>query len=141
MTGRAQHLSGLLRHLARPPSAQGAQDHAWIGDHLQYSVFECQLTRTDLAKRRHLLSEIINHREDRVLFVDLGPATGRGDRVISALGRAYSPIDSPCIVVDGYDDSRMRIVGTARSEQAARRSREKRALLSANPPAEVEVDE
>ena len=77
-----------------------------FGDHLQYSVFECQLTRTDLARCRHLLSEIINHREDQVLFVDLGPVEGRGDRVITALGRAYSPLDAPCIVVDrDHEDS------------------------------------
>ena len=43
------------------------------GDHLQYSVFECQLTRADLARCRHLLSKIIDHREDQVLFVEPGP--------------------------------------------------------------------
>ena len=45
------------------------------------------------------LSEIIHHGEDQVLFVDLGPAEGRGDSVITALGKAYSAIDAPCIVV------------------------------------------
>jgi CRISPR-associated protein Cas2 len=69
------------------------------GDHLQYSVFECQLNAIDLAKCRHELSQIIKHNEDQVLFVDLGPTEGRGDRVISAIGLAYSPIDSPCIVI------------------------------------------
>ena len=69
------------------------------GDHLQYSVFECQLTPIDLAKCQHELREIIKHDVDQVLFVDLGSAEGRGDRVISALGKPYSPIDSPCIVV------------------------------------------
>jgi len=75
-----------------------------FGDHLQYSVFECQMTPTDLVKCRHLLGQIIDHRKDQVLFVDLGPVEGRGDRVITALGRAYCPIDSPCIVVDGEND-------------------------------------
>lgn len=69
------------------------------GDHLQYSVFECQLTAIDLARFRHELSEIINHREDQVLFVDLGPTEGRGERVITALGQPYTPVDAPCIVV------------------------------------------
>jgi CRISPR-associated protein Cas2 len=69
------------------------------GDHLQYSVFECQLTPMDLAKCRAELSEIINHSEDQVLFVSLGPSEGRGDRVITALGKPYSTMDSPCIVV------------------------------------------
>jgi CRISPR-associated protein Cas2 len=71
-----------------------------FGDHLQYSAFECQLTQADLARCRHRLSEVINHKEDQVLFVDLGPAEGRGDRVITALGKPYTPIDSPCIIVD-----------------------------------------
>lgn len=72
-----------------------------FGDHLQYSIFECQFTPADLVRCRHALSEIIDHREDQVLFVDLGPVEGRGDRVITALGKPYSPIDGPCIVVDG----------------------------------------
>lgn len=76
-----------------------------FGDHLQYSVFECQLTAADLARCRHRLGEIIDHKIDQVLFVDLGPVEGRGDRVITALGKPYSPFDSPCIVVDGVKES------------------------------------
>jgi CRISPR-associated protein Cas2 len=69
------------------------------GDHLQYSVFECQLTETDLVRLRVELSKIIHHGEDQVLFVYLGPAEGRGERVITALGKPYSAVDAPCIVV------------------------------------------
>jgi CRISPR-associated protein Cas2 len=69
------------------------------GDHLQFSVFECQLTGMDLVRCRAELGSIINHKEDQVLFVNLGPAEGRGDRVITALGKPYSAIDAPCIVV------------------------------------------
>ncbi len=69
------------------------------GDHLQYSVFECQLTSSETIRLRDELRKIIHHKEDQVLFIDLGPSAGRGDRVIEALGRAYSPIDAPCLVV------------------------------------------
>ena len=69
------------------------------GDHLQFSVFECQLTPTDLVKLRAELAKIINHDVDQVLFVDLGPSEGRGDRVITALGRPYTSLDAPCFVV------------------------------------------
>jgi len=69
------------------------------GDHLQYSVFECQLTATDLVRLRAALAAIIHHVEDQVLFVNLGPAAGRGERVITALGKPYSCIDAPCIIV------------------------------------------
>lgn len=69
------------------------------GDHLQFSVFECQLTQTDLARCRSELGKIIHHDEDQVLFIHLGPAEGRGERVISALGLPYISIDAPCIVI------------------------------------------
>jgi CRISPR-associated protein Cas2 len=69
------------------------------GDHLQYSVFECQLNAKDVVRLRAELGGIIHHDEDQVLFVDLGPSDGRGDRVITALGKPYTPVDSPCIIV------------------------------------------
>jgi CRISPR-associated protein Cas2 len=69
------------------------------GDHLQFSVFECQLTPLDLVNLRAELGKIIHHDEDQVLFIDLGPAEGRGDRVITALGKPYVAVDAPCIVV------------------------------------------
>jgi hypothetical protein len=56
-----------------------------FGDHLQYSIFECQFTPIDLAKCRHVLGDIIKHNgADRgagragdhgagtALFADLG---------------------------------------------------------------------
>jgi CRISPR-associated protein Cas2 len=69
------------------------------GDHLQYSVFECQLTQTDLIRLRAELYAVIHRDEDQVLFVNLGPSEGRGDRVITALGRPYTRMDAACIVV------------------------------------------
>jgi CRISPR-associated protein Cas2 len=69
------------------------------GDHLQYSVFECQLTSSDLARCRAGLAAVIHHKEDQVLFVNLGPSEGRGDRVITALGKPYTAMDAPCIIV------------------------------------------
>lgn len=94
------------------------------GDHLQYSVFECQLNATSLARCRHALAQVIHHKDDQILFVDLGPAEGRGDRVISSLGRPYSPLDAPCIVVDGSERHRGQSrIGIANEERAARHAR------------------
>jgi CRISPR-associated protein Cas2 len=70
-----------------------------FGDHLQYSVFECQLREIDLVRLRAELKKIINQNEDQVLFVCLGPSEGRGERVITALGKPNSPLSAPCIVV------------------------------------------
>jgi CRISPR-associated protein Cas2 len=53
----------------------------------------------DLIRLRASLTEIIHNKEDQVLFVDLGPAEGRGDRVITALGKPYVNVDAPLIVV------------------------------------------
>lgn len=70
-----------------------------FGDHLQYSVFECQLSDTEFLECQAELAGIIHHTLDQVLFVDLGPSDRRGDRVITSLGQAYSPIDAACCVV------------------------------------------
>jgi CRISPR-associated protein Cas2 len=69
------------------------------GDHLQFSVFECQMTPSDLVRCRADLAKIIHHTEDQVLFINLGPAEGRGDRVITAMGKRYLALDAPCVVV------------------------------------------
>lgn len=69
------------------------------GDHLQYSVFECQLNADDLIQLKARLSEIVNHSVDQVLIINLGPANGRGERVIEAIGQPYVSLASPCFIV------------------------------------------
>jgi CRISPR-associated protein Cas2 len=69
-----------------------------FGDHVQYSVFECQFTSADLIRCRTELAKIINRDHDQVLFVNLGPSAGRRDRTITSLGKPYTAIDSPCII-------------------------------------------
>lgn len=85
------------------------------GDHLQYSIFECQLTPSDVVRCRHQLGLVIHHREDQVLFVDLGPEEGRGERVITAIGVPYVPFDSPCIIVDDASGIRRGRAGRVQS--------------------------
>jgi CRISPR-associated protein Cas2 len=69
------------------------------GDHLQYSIFECQLNPTELARCKDSLSAIINCAHDQVLFVYLGPSSGRAERRIEALGIPYTNLDSPCYIL------------------------------------------
>lgn len=69
------------------------------GTHLQYSVFECDLTPRERTTLERELKGVIKHDEDQVLFISLGPAEGRGDRVIAALGMPYARFDAPCYVV------------------------------------------
>jgi len=70
-----------------------------FGNHLQFSVFECDLTPTEKIEMETQLRDTILSSEDQVLFISLGPADGRGQRAITALGTPYVSIDSPCYVV------------------------------------------
>ena len=68
------------------------------GEHVQLSVFRCELTHRLLVELRARLGDIINHAEDQVMFVDVGPEVGRGNTSISAIGRAYR-VPERCAVV------------------------------------------
>lgn len=70
-----------------------------FGNHLQFSVFECDLTPAEKTDMERCLSGVISQKDDQVLFIHLGPAEGRGNRVITALGSPYISMDSPCYVV------------------------------------------
>ena len=69
-----------------------------FGDHLQFSVFECDLNPAEKIEMEAALGGIINQDEDQVLFISLGPAEGRGDRVITSMGLPYTKVDAPCFV-------------------------------------------
>lgn len=69
------------------------------GNHIQYSVFECQLSRTELLKLKNELNELIHHEQDQVLFIDLGDSEGRSTGRIDSLGQRFVQIDAPCLVV------------------------------------------
>ena len=69
------------------------------GEHLQLSVFRCELNHRELVELRGRLAQLINHREDQVLFVDIGPVEGRGAGSITALGLPYEPPERRAIVI------------------------------------------
>jgi CRISPR-associated protein Cas2 len=69
------------------------------GEHVQLSVFRCDLTHRSLVELRARLVGIIHHAEDQVLFVDVGPEDGRGSTSIAAIGRPYSQPPRTAIVV------------------------------------------
>jgi CRISPR-associated protein Cas2 len=70
-----------------------------FGDHLQYSVFRCDLSDMEKVRMIGVLGEIINHVEDQVLIIHIGPAEGRGGRCIEAVGRPYTERERHAIVV------------------------------------------
>ena len=68
------------------------------GDHLQLSVFQCELNPRERVELRTRLADIIHHDEDQVLFVDVGPVEGRGSTCIESLGRPYTCPERHAIV-------------------------------------------
>ncbi|MCE5260581.1 MAG: CRISPR-associated endonuclease Cas2 [Euryarchaeota archaeon] len=53
------------------------------GIRLHYSVFRCDLTKLDLARLKGKLEGIINHDQDRIMIIDLGPVKeGIGQRLM-----------------------------------------------------------
>lgn len=69
------------------------------GDHIQLSVFQCELNHRELVELRVQLDRVIKPSEDQVLFVDLGTVEGRGSNAITSLGRPYVDPDRVAIVV------------------------------------------
>ena len=61
-----------------------------FGVRLQYSVFECPLDDVRLAELKAQLHPIMNHGEDQVLFVSLGPSARDATLVIEAMGQPYT---------------------------------------------------
>ena len=51
------------------------------GDHLQFSVFRCELSDRERAEMISELGGLIAHDEDQVLVIDIGPADGRANLV------------------------------------------------------------
>ncbi|MFN0084987.1 MAG: CRISPR-associated endonuclease Cas2 [Blastocatellia bacterium] len=59
------------------------------GDPLQYSVFRCILSPSEKILMIEALSEIIHHREDQIMLINLGPADGRVSESLETIGRAH----------------------------------------------------
>lgn len=70
-----------------------------FGEHLQYSVFRCDLSD---AQRAHLiatLDPLLDHQSDQILVVDLGPIDGRASTCVVSLGRPYANPERRVIIV------------------------------------------
>jgi CRISPR-associated protein Cas2 len=61
------------------------------GDHVQFSVFLCQLNDVELARLKGMLQESVNTRQDQVVVLDLGPADSDLSARLECIGRAYTP--------------------------------------------------
>ncbi|CAN5773043.1 CRISPR-associated endonuclease Cas2 [soil metagenome] len=68
------------------------------GRHLQLSVFQCELSGMERVELETRLRGEIKHDEDQVLFVDIGPADGRGRASIEAIGIPYVAEDRRAVI-------------------------------------------
>ncbi len=69
------------------------------GDHLQYSVFRCELSDRERMELIEKLAGAIKHTEDQVLLFPLGPAGGQREVTVTAIGLAYQPRDPGPLIV------------------------------------------
>jgi CRISPR-associated protein Cas2 len=68
------------------------------GEWLQLSVFQCRLSRRRHADLIATLDETINHKEDHIVLLDLGPADNVTPRVVS-LGKEFKPVEREPVIV------------------------------------------
>lgn len=70
------------------------------GEHVQYSVFRCELSALEKAQLIAGLAEIIDHGADQVLLIDVGPNDGRGRDSVEAVGKPFvATMDRRAIIV------------------------------------------
>ena len=68
------------------------------GEWLQLSVFQCRLDAMSRLRLEADLGEAIDHDEDHVLIMDLGPADSVQPRVHS-LGKVFKPAARESVIV------------------------------------------
>src|SRR5689334_21722260 len=62
------------------------------GEWVQLSVFQCRLSRRRQIELKMALEEVINHAEDHVMIIEVGPAAAIRPR-IESLGKSFSVLD------------------------------------------------
>jgi CRISPR-associated protein Cas2 len=69
------------------------------GDHVQYSVFRCELNERERVELMEKLTGAIKADEDQVLLFPLGPAGGQREVGVFAVGRAYKAVEHGPVIV------------------------------------------
>lgn len=69
------------------------------GDHLQYSVFRCDVSESERVTLVAELHPLIDHLYDQILLFDLGPVDGRAANCVDAIGRRYIAPERTVVVI------------------------------------------
>ena len=67
---------------------ESLKDH---GEHIQFSVFLCELSDMEQAKLVSISKEILHHTEDQLLILDVGPADFDLTLNLTCIGKSWSP--------------------------------------------------
>jgi CRISPR-associated protein Cas2 len=70
-----------------------------FGSSVQLSVFLCSLSAREKVLMLGVVDKVINHKDDQVLVINLGPSEGRGLDCIDVLGRPCIPADRQAIII------------------------------------------
>ena len=68
------------------------------GEWMQLSIFQCRLSTRRRAELQFALENIVHHREDHVIMLDLGDP----DKVqpkVSSLGKEFTPVAHEAIII------------------------------------------
>jgi CRISPR-associated protein Cas2 len=69
-----------------------------FGEWVQLSVFQCRLSRRRQIELKLALDEVINHAEDHVIIIEVGPVAAIRPR-IESLGKSYSVVERGPVIV------------------------------------------
>jgi CRISPR-associated protein Cas2 len=70
-----------------------------FGDHLQYSVFICELSPAEKVILIARLNELILHTEDSVIIVNIGFNTGKLKKRIETMGAQKEILERTAVIV------------------------------------------
>ncbi|MGD9975215.1 MAG: CRISPR-associated endonuclease Cas2 [Desulfatirhabdiaceae bacterium] len=68
------------------------------GAWLQLSVFQCRLEKMSMIRLEAELSDLLNHDEDHLLIMDIGPAENIKPK-IKSYGKPFEPVTREAIIV------------------------------------------
>ena len=69
-----------------------------FGESLQFSIFQCQLSRSRRVELELRLREIIKAGDDHLLIIDIGPANKANLRITS-IGKTFNSIERKPVVI------------------------------------------
>jgi len=68
------------------------------GAWLQFSVFQCRLSRRRRVALQSALEAVIHHTQDHVMVIDIGPAATVAPKVTS-LGKSFETVERKPVII------------------------------------------